>query len=160
MIWIMRLMLCGMVVSLSACGQAEPPEPAEPELELVTSITITGNDRMEFDITEFAVPAGAEITLLFDNIGVMPKEAMGHNLAILDKDMDPNTFAAAAIRHPRNEYIPPEYEDKVIATTKILGPGEQEVLIFTAPTEVGDYPYVCSFPGHTPAGMKGIMKVR
>jgi azurin len=160
MIWLNRLMLCGVAVALSACGPAQPPEPAEPELELVTSITITGNDRMQFDITEFAVPAGAEITLLFKNIGVMPKEAMGHNLAVIDKDMDPNVFAAAAIRHPRNEYIPPEYEDKVIATTKILGPGEEEVLIFTAPTDVGDYPYVCSFPGHTPAGMKGIMKVR
>ena len=128
--------------------------------ELVTSITITGNDRMEFDITRFAVPAGAEITLIFDNIGRMPKEAMGHNLAVLDKDMDPNVFAAAAIRHPLNEYIPPEYADKVIATTAILGPGESETLVFTAPTEPGEYPYVCSFPGHTPAGMKGIMVVR
>ncbi len=158
--WMKMVMVLGLTVVLTGCGQAESPEPVEPELDLVTSITITGNDRMEFDITEFAVPAGAEITLLFDNIGVMPKEAMGHNLAILDKDMDPNTFAAAAIRHPGNEYIPPEYEDQVIATTKILGPGEEEVLIFTAPSEVGDYPYVCSFPGHTPAGMKGIMKVR
>ena len=154
------VMVLGLAIVLTGCGPAEPPAPVEPELELVTAITITGNDRMQFDITEFAVPAGAEITLLFKNIGQMPKEAMGHNLAVLDKGMDPNVFAAAAIRHPRNEYIPPEYEDKVIATTKILGPGDEEVLIFNAPDEPGDYPYVCSFPAHTPAGMKGIMTVR
>lgn len=115
---------------------------------------------MQFDITRFAVPAGAGVTLNFKNIGRMPKESMGHNLAILDKSMDPNVFAAAAIRHPMTEYIPPEYADRVIATTAILGPGEEETLIFNAPSVPGDYPYVCSFPGHTPAGMKGIMVVR
>ncbi len=145
-------------LGLLGCGQAETGDPAQ-RLEPVTSITITGNDRMQFDINEFAVPAGAEITLVFDNIGRMPKETMGHNLAILDKDMDPNVFATAALRHAANEYIPPEYEHKVIATTVILGPGESETLVFTAPDEPGAYPYVCSFPAHTPAGMKGIMYV-
>lgn len=155
--------MVGMALVWSACGGGGSDQPAAvtaPDEELVTSITITGNDRMQFDITRFVVPAGAEITLVFDNIGRMPKEAMGHNLAILDKDMDPNVFATAAIRHPMTEYIPPEYADKVIATTTILGPGEKETLIFTAPSEPGEYPYVCSFPGHTPAGMKGIMVVR
>ena len=154
------ILLTGMTMLWTACGGGESEQPTAPAEELVTSITITGNDRMEFDITRFAVPAGAEITLIFDNIGRMPKEAMGHNLAVLDKDMDPNVFATAAIRHPLTEYIPPEYADKVIATTAILGPGESETLVFTAPTEPGEYPYVCSFPGHTPAGMKGIMVVR
>lgn len=158
--WLKRLVLFGVTVSLTACGPAEPPAPVEPELELVTSIHITGNDRMQFNIREFAVPAGAEITIIFENIGSMPKEAMGHNLAILDKGMDPNVFATAAIRHPANAYVPPEYQDKVLAATAVLGPGESATLLFTAPTDPGAYPFVCSFPGHTPAGMKGVMTVR
>ena len=123
------------------------------------AIVITGNDQMQFGITEFTVAAGSEVTIVFDNIGRMPKEAMGHNLAVLDKSVDPNAFANAAMRHAANEYIPPDYEDRVIAATKVLGPGKSETITFTAPEEPGDYPFVCSFPGHTPAGMRGIMKV-
>lgn len=147
----------------AGCGDQPPPADeraeADPAPAPVTEITITGDDMMRFDPTEFTVRAGEEITLTFHNIGEMPKEAMGHNLAVLQATMDPGTFAAAAIRHPANAYIPPEYEDQVIATTDILGPGEIETLVFTAPPEPGEYPFVCSFPGHTPAGMKGIMTV-
>ena len=132
----------------------------EPAEEPVTSITITGNDRMQFDITRFVVPAGEEITLTFKNIGRMPKESMGHNLAIIDQSLSANAFSAASQRHPNNEYIAPEHEDKVIAATRILGPGEEETIVFTAPTEPGEYPFVCSFPAHTPAGMRGIMVVQ
>ena len=154
--------MLGATLWWTACSSDRTPADAAADttIPLVTSITITGNDRMQFDITRFAVPANTEITLVFDNIGRMPKEAMGHNLAILDKSMDPNVFSAAAIRHPTTEYIPPEYAHTVIATTAILGPGEKETLVFTSPSEPGEYPYVCSFPGHTPAGMKGIMEVR
>jgi azurin len=48
--------------------------------------------------------------------------------------------------------------EDVIAATKLLGPGENETLTFTAP-EPGDYQFVCSFPGHF-AMMRGIMVVR
>lgn len=153
--------LLAMALLFAACGGEDVSEPvAAPEAEPVTTITITGNDRMQFDITEFSVPAGEEITIIFENIGKMPKEAMGHNLVVLQRDMEPNVFSTAATRHPANEYIPPEYEEKVIAATAILGPGESEALIFSAPTVRGAYPYVCSFPGHTAAGMKGVMTVQ
>lgn len=124
------------------------------------AVVITGNDQMQFSITEFAAAAGSEVTIVFNNIGRMPKEAMGHNLIVLDKDVDVNAFANASMRHANNEYVAPDYENRVIAATKVLGPGESETITFTAPSEPGDYPFVCSFPGHTPAGMRGIMKVK
>ena len=151
---------------LTGCGggdSADPTvtRPAAPEAPTpVTSITITGNDMMQFDPTEFVVAAGTEITVTFRNIGQMPKETMGHNLAFLDKDVNPIAFANAAVRYSESDFIPSEYEDRVIANTKVLGPGEEEVLTFTAPEETGDYPFVCSFTGHTQAGMRGIMKVQ
>lgn len=115
---------------------------------------------MRFSPTAFTVPAGQRITVVFENIGRMPKETMGHNLVILDKSLNADTFSAASIRHPNTEYIAPEYKDRVIAATRVLGPGQKETLVFTAPSEAGAYPFVCSFPGHTPAGMKGIMTVK
>ena len=46
-------------------------------------ITITGNDKMQFDIKEFTVKPGEKVELTFKNVGELPKLAMGHNLVIL-----------------------------------------------------------------------------
>jgi len=54
--------------------------------------------------------------------------------------------------------LPEGSMEDVIAATKLLGPGENETLTFTAP-EPGDYQLVCSFPGHF-AMMRGIMVVK
>lgn len=138
----------------------KPVAPAVVDPDLVTSISITGDDRMRFDQTAFSVPAGADITLVFNNIGKLPKQVMGHNLVILDKGLNGDTFSAASIRHPDKEYIAPEYAGQVVAATRVLGPGESETLKFKAPSAPGAYPFVCSFPGHTPAGMRGVMTVK
>ncbi len=152
----------------AGCGEPAPtdeaPAPPEPAEEAAApeengEIVITGNDQMQFGTTEFTVEAGSEVTLVFRNIGEMPKEAMGHNLAILTLGTDPDEFSATSQGHPDNEYIDPAKEDQVLAATAVLGPGEEETLTFTAPDETGEYPYVCSFPGHTQAGMKGVMIV-
>ena len=47
----------------------------------------------------------------------------------------------------------------VLAHTKLLNPGESETITFTAPKEKGDYPYVCTFPGHYTT-MKGTLEVK
>ena len=142
-------------ILFAACGA---PDTAAPDSD-PGRVVITGNDQMQFSLTEFTVAAGSEVTLVFRNIGQMPKDVMGHNLAILTLGSDPDAFSAASQRHPNNEYIDPELEDQVLAATAVLGPGEEETLTFTAPETAGEYPFVCSFPGHTPAGMKGIMIV-
>ncbi len=142
---------------LAGCGGSD--DKADAAAKPVTEITIQGNDRMRFHPTRFTVRAGETITLTHENVGRMPKESMGHNLAIIDKSVNVNSFAAASIGAAQHEYIAPEYADRVIAATKVLGPGEVEVITFTAPSEPGEYPFVCSFPGHTPAGMRGIMEV-
>ncbi|HCY59001.1 MAG TPA: hypothetical protein DHU78_09145, partial [Opitutae bacterium] len=32
--------------------------------------------------------------------------------------------------------------------SKLLNSGEEEVINFKSPAKPGDYPYVCTFPGH------------
>ncbi len=149
------LILVASSLGFLGCGGDSGNEAAVP----VSSITITGNDRMRFDPAEFYVQAGGEITLILRNVGSMPKETMGHNLVILQKDVNASAFSAASTRHPRTAYIAPEYAERVVAATGILGPGEEETLVFTAPESEGTYPFVCSFPGHTEVGMKGVMHV-
>jgi len=137
--------------------QAGREEP-EPEGEEVT-ITITGNDNMKFDVEEFSVKARQPVKLVFKNVGTMPKESMGHNVVILDQDVDAQAFANAGASKARNEYIDPDLENEVIAATDLLGPGEEDTITFTAPAETGDYEYICSFPGHFASGMRGVMSV-
>ena len=69
----------------------------------------------------------------------MPKEAMGHNLVILKPDTDKATFAMAGITN-KETYLPSDDENKakIEAATAILGPGEEEVITFTA-GEPGEY---------------------
>ncbi|MBT16596.1 MAG: hypothetical protein CMO59_11530, partial [Verrucomicrobiales bacterium] len=52
----------------------------------------------------------------------------------------------------------PESED-IIASTKLVNPGGVDKIEFVAPSEPGDYPYICTFPGHWRL-MQGIIKVK
>tara|TARA_B100000161_G_C33329789_1_gene315250 strand:- start:58 stop:513 length:456 start_codon:yes stop_codon:yes gene_type:complete len=123
-------------------------------------VTITGNDTMQFDKREFTVKSGEKVELEFKNIGKLPKIAMGHNLVILKKGISSLKFGQKVMSMGANATNPlPEASmGDVIAATKLLGPGETETIIFTAP-EPGDYQFVCSFPGHF-AAMRGIMVVK
>lgn len=149
--WI--LLLAGAFV-LGACGSGESSEASEPQ-----EIVITGNDQMQFSLTEFTVTAGEEVKVTLRNVGEMPKEAMGHNLVILKMGNEVIAFASASQQYPQNGYIDPDLEGQVLESTRILGPGEEETLTFTAPSEKGDYPFLCSFPAHAMSGMQGVMTV-
>jgi azurin len=93
-------------------------------------------------------------------ISNMPKTAMGHNIAIVDKDADVDEFVMQSMSAKDNEYIAPALEDQVVAFTEMIGGGETSVIEFTVPEEPGDYVFVCTFPGHYFAGMKGILRVK
>lgn len=158
------ILLAAAAALFAGCGGAEtagaaPASPAAESTPSADAITITGGDQMKFDVTEFTVKPGSEVTLIFKNTGTMPKESMGHNLVILVASTDSISFANTAARAPKEEYVPAELKESVVAATRILGPGETQTLTFTAPSETGDYPFICSFPGHAAAGMKGLMKV-
>ena len=127
----------------------------------VAEVKITGNDTMQYDTKAFEVKPGQKVKLTFTNVGKLPKVAMGHNVTVLKKGTDKQTFAMEAIKFAANDYIPTSapFKDQIIAHTKILGPGESESIEFTAPAEAGEYPFLCTFPGHF-AVMNGIMTVK
>lgn len=143
---------------VSAPGGASDAELAESEHPL-KEIEITGNDRMKFDKESLTAKPGQPLEITFENVGTMPKASMGHNWVLLEKDVDGSAFTEAGFASARNEYILPDREDEVLARTAILGPGESETVTFNAPSEPGDYEYVCTFPGHFAAGMKGVLTV-
>jgi azurin len=124
----------------------------------VTRITINCvRERMLFDKTEFSVKAGQSVSLVFNNPDATP-----HNLAICQPGSVEEIGLAGneMAKDPegmKKDYIP--VTDKILYHTKLLNPNSTETLRFTSPTKPGDYPYVCTFPGHWVI-MRGVMKVR
>ncbi len=121
-----------------------------PGLDTVTvsnELVLAGNDLMQYDKKLFRVKAGQSVKLTFNNVGEMPKESMGHNVVILQPGTDLPAFGGEAIKAPDTEYIPVTFGSSIVAHTKLLGPGETDVIEFTLDAK-GVYPFVCSFPGH------------
>lgn len=124
-------------------------------------IVITGNDTMQFDLKAFEVKAGEKVSLTLKNTGKLPKIAMGHNLVLLKKGVSAIAFGQKAMGAGANATnpLPDSVKEDVIASTKLLGPGESDTVSFTAPADPGNYEYVCTFPGHF-AMMRGTMTVK
>jgi azurin len=123
--------------------------------ELTTIRIATVPERLTYDVKELSVKAGKKIKLTFANPDFMP-----HNI-LLVKPGKADDIAAKAMalgaKGFENGFIP-ESPDLIWAS-KLLDHGKEQVIDFTAPATAGDYPYVCSFPGHHVV-MRGILKVK
>jgi putative membrane-bound dehydrogenase-like protein len=111
---------------------------------------------MKFDKATFTVKAGSQVTIDFEN-----PDFMQHNLVIGQKgSMEIIGKAADELaRDPKGaeqNYVPKI--PQIIAATLLVDPEGRESLVFIAPTEPGEYPFVCTVPGHWRI-MNGIMKV-
>ena len=115
---------------------------------------------MKFNLARMEVKAGQDVKVSMTNMGSLPKAAMGHNWVLLKKGVDVKAFADAAVMAAATDYIPAQFADQVIAHTKLLGPKQNEEVSFKAPTEPGEYVFICSFPAHYLTGMKGVLVVQ
>lgn len=125
----------------------------------VRTIIIIGQDNMQFSETLIEAEPGETIRIVLEVKSNMPKTAMAHNVAIVDQGVNMEEFVLASMGEQDNEYIAPSYEDQVIAATEMIGGGDTSTIEFTVPENPGDYTYVCTFPGHYFAGMKGVLRV-
>ncbi len=154
---------CGNTTEPAPAPEVEAPAP-EPTAEVVEeetaegTIVIESNDLMQYDITAFEVKAGEEVTLTLKHVGKMAKELMGHNIVILNSGGTTKDFGDAVMTNGgsvENGYVPEALADQVLASTELIGGGEETTITFTAP-EAGEYAFLCTFPGHY-ATMKGVM---
>jgi len=124
----------------------------EPDADAVVIKTVM--DQMRFDIAEFTVKAGEPVKIWFENPDYTP-----HNLIIGQPDSAAEIAAAAEDLGALGftvGFLPDS--DKIIIATELLNYREFQVIEFTAPNEVGDYDFLCTFPNHWQT-MKGIMRV-
>lgn len=135
----------------------ETPSDEGQKPVVSNALVIEGNDQMQFSTNELRAEAGKPITLTLKHVGKIPKEAMGHNLVILQEGTDEAAFAAKAINAKDTDYIPASEKASIIAHTKLLGGGEEDTIEFTVDKK-GTYNFLCTFPGHV-AMMKGVLIV-
>ena len=103
---------------------------------------------------------GEQINIRLTTQSQLPATAMAHNFILLMLSADVDAFNSAAIKAKNNDYIPSGMTDQILAHTELAGGGETVEVTFTVPEETGDYPFICSFPGHYAAGMEGTLNVQ
>lgn len=121
----------------------------QPNLKLVNISCLP--ERMLFTVKQFAVITGQPVKIVFTN-----PDATDHNLVIVQPDAMAEVGMAAneMAKDPQNansDFIPSAKKALILHAAPMIGPTRKSqihVLRFTAPTEPGIYPFVCTFPGH------------
>jgi len=113
------------------------------------SLTVEGNDQIQFVQKELKVSGSCEeITVTLKHIGQLAANIMGHNF-VLSKTEDYMALAQAGQSAGPPNYLPAG-DARVIATTDVIGGGQETTITFAASglEPGGDYTFFCSFPGH------------
>jgi azurin len=146
----------GKVFADNFLNQAAAPEASiSSDGATVIKIKVIKNE-MKYDLKSFTVEAGKPVEIIFEN-----PDFMQHNLVITQVG-ELETVGKAAdklasdSRGAEKNYVPDLPE--VLFSTKLVNPQETVTLKFMAPSKAGDYPFVCTFPGHWSI-MNGTMKV-
>lgn len=109
---------------------------------------------LKFDTELITVKPGTRIKLTFAN-----NDDMQHNF-VLTAPGAANQVGEMALKLGINgeklSYIPSS--PLVLFNTLLLQPGKSDTIYFTAPAKRGEYPYLCTYPGHYMI-MRGILKV-
>jgi azurin len=124
------------------------------------TIVITASDMLKFSVTQIEVQRGQTIHIQLKNVGTMPKEVMGHNWILLKAGSDVTAYATAALAAKGEGYQPKSLAAEVLASIPLLGPKQTGEVTFVAPDVPGSYPFLCTFPGHFQAGMRGELLVK
>lgn len=149
-----RRVLAALIATATMMGTSCLAEDA-------VELTLTADKALfAYDAKEIAVQAGQLVKLTFvnpaDSTNMQPHNIIigtaGSLQGLIAAANDPANFA-----DPSFLQNPVPKSDLILHHSKLLKPGESETLEFTL-EEPGDYPYVCTYPGHALL-MNGILKV-
>ncbi|SVE13441.1 uncharacterized protein METZ01_LOCUS466295, partial [marine metagenome] len=137
---------------------AVPPGFEKIDQEIVIS---TMEAQMKYDVRSFSVKPNAKVKLVFKNPDTLP-----HNLIICTpgkkKGGDRGQEVIDAVLKLGDKGVEQNWEPKghprILVTSGMVQPKKETTMYFKAPKQEGDYPYICTFPGHFQL-MNGMMGV-
>lgn len=118
------------------------------------SVVLTPMPGLKYNITNITAKTGAKIKLTFKNT-----DDMLHNVVITAPGAVDEIGVMAlnlGLNGEKMSFVPAS--SKVLYHTLLLQPGKSETIYFTAPDKPGEYPFVCTYPGHYLV-MRGVIKV-
>ena len=143
---------------ISGCGddpkKSVHEQPSDWNKGPDVTITMATKPGLKFDTELIEVAPGAKVKLVFNN-----NDDMLHNLVITTPGKGDEVGKLAmdmGLNGTNAGYIPTT--KLVLFHTCLIQPETSQTIYFTAP-KAGDYPFLCSFPGHSFV-MKGIMRVK
>ena len=146
-------------VSLRVASQESKNKPdyTGETIEGEREIRIDTISGLKYSRTLLEAKPNEALVLKLKNIDAMP-----HNLVIIKPGSTQKVGEASfkMISDPKageKNYAPDLNE--VLHIIPVIEPGKSHALHFRAPKEPGDYPYICTFPGHWMA-MQGILRVK
>jgi azurin len=123
-------------------------------------VEVTVNDQIRYSTKRLEGKAGVPMAITLKHTGKIPKASMSHNMVILKPGSMVASISAKCGLAKDTNYIASDAETRsaILAFAPQLGPGDSHVIKFT-PKEPGDYPFLCTFPGHF-GEMSGIITVK
>lgn len=137
-------------LSLAACGRAPPPAASA----LAELLLETDGDLLEFRPKELSCHAGERVRLTFRNTARYVD--FKHNFVLITRGSFDAIVAAAQAAGEARDWLPVP-DSRILAYTPLCGRGQSVVTGFAAPP-AGDYPFICSVPGHAQS-MWGVLHV-
>ena len=148
---ISQILSAGVLAAVMSAANVRADEAQE--------VTLTPDATgLKFAQITFTVKAGGKVKITFKNESPVPQP---HNLLILAPGSinEVGALANQMLTDPeamKKSYIPES--DKILHSMALINPTETGNLEFEAPVEAGEYPYICTFPGHWMT-MRGVMTV-
>lgn len=131
-----------------------------PEVEEKCKIEVDSDDTMKFNKQELEIKSSCKnVALTLKNVGKAPKTARGHNIVIAKASDKDGILSDGANEGDEKNYLKPN-DERVIASTKLIGGGEEDTVVFPVSkfNKGEEYVFFCSFPGHY-ASMNGKVKL-
>jgi len=127
-----------------------PADWTQPDMVL----QISTKPGLKFDIPNFEIKAGSKIRLVFNNNDDMMHNVVGVMPGTADEVAD--LAIKLGLKGSQMNYVPES--SNVLFNTALLQPHSSESIYFIAPTKLGEYTFLCTYPGHGSV-MRGVLKV-
>lgn len=138
----------------------EAPKPSKPNPwakgEGGREIVVEAALGLQFVQKQLTAKTGEKLTIVFKNPDVVPHNWLLAKPGSLQRLGDKCNLMITDPHGLARHYVPDS--DDVLAYTDMVNPQGEFTIHLTAPNEPGEYPYLCTFPGHWMV-MNGALKV-